>query len=369
MEFMNKKTIITIDASRSTDSIQKTGVEFVSDELLKKFNNIKNNNINFIFYTPKKISWLPDEQQKILNWPFKFLWTQIRLSLEMLFNKPEIYFSPVHTLPFFTPKNSYKIIHDIAFKKNPKIYNLKNKILLNFDLYRAIKKCKKIFVPSNYVKQDLLKYTKINKNKIIVIPHGYARKNNNKLNTNKKNQILYIGRIEKKKNIINLIKAFNLFNKKYNNNYNLILAGKIDKYYVNKNLKYFNNKYIKLLGYISEEKKFELLKSSRCLVYVSKEEGFGIPILEAFDFELPVVCSDIPVLREVGSNACIFVNPDSPEEIADGISSVIPSSSSVIPAEAGIQSNLIKNGQNQLEKFNWQKVREKYLKELLNMVI
>ena len=119
MEFMNKKTIITIDASRSTDSIQKTGVEFVSDELLKKFNNIKNNNINFIFYTPKKISWLPDEQQKILNWPFKFLWTQIRLSLEMLFNKPEIYFSPVHTLPFFTPKNSYKIIHDIAFKKNP----------------------------------------------------------------------------------------------------------------------------------------------------------------------------------------------------------------------------------------------------------
>ena len=161
---MNKKITIGIDASRSCDFIKKTGVEFVSDAILQEINyklsNYRLSDYNFIFYTPKKINWLPKENQKILSWPFKFLWTQIRLSWEMLINKPDIFFSPVHILPFFTPQKSFKIIHDVAFKKNKKIYNLKNRFLLNFDLKRATKKCVKIFTPSQQVKQDLLKYTK-----------------------------------------------------------------------------------------------------------------------------------------------------------------------------------------------------------------
>ena len=376
----NKKIIVGIDGSRSVDSIQKTGVEFVSDELIKQFINFQDtisNFQNFIFYTPEKISWLPEENQKILNWPFKFLWTQIRLSWKMLKNKPDIFFSPVHILPFFTPKKTFKIIHDIAFKKNKKIYNLKNKILLNLDLYRAIKKCEKIFVPSEQVKQDLLKYTKISEDKIIKINHGYKRKNFQFPISNfqlRKNQLLYIGRIEVKKNIINLIKAFEIFNKNpvkslrdhgVNNNYSLILAGKVDNNYINKNINYFNNKNIKLLGYISEQEKFSLLRESKCLVYISKEEGFGIPILEAFDFNLPVVCSDIPVLREVGGDACIFVNPNSVQEIAKGIFSVIECNYSVIPQYCGIQFDLIEKAKQQLEKFSWQKAGEKYLQEIL----
>ncbi|MCG2686795.1 glycosyltransferase, partial [Candidatus Parcubacteria bacterium] len=180
----NKKNTIAIDASRSIDSIQKTGVENVSDELIKEIEKLRKEGIEefeIIYYTPKLINWLPEKNQKVLKWPFKFLWTQIRLSWEMLSDKPDIFFSPVHILPFFAPKNSFKIIHDVAFKKNNKIYNLKNKILLNLDLNRAIKKCKKIFVPSEQVKQDLLKYRKISENNIVVIPHGYTKKNTESL--------------------------------------------------------------------------------------------------------------------------------------------------------------------------------------------
>jgi len=183
-------------------------------------------------------------------------------------------------LPFFTPEDTYRLIHDIAFKKNPKIYSFKQRVLLNFDLYRAIKKCKKIFVPSNQVKQDLLKHTEIQEDKIKVIPHGYTRKNKETENIERKKQILFIGRIEEKKNIVNLIKGFNLFNQK-NPEYILILAGEIDQGYVDENIDLFNNK-IKLLGYVSKEKKYQLLSESACLSYISKEEGFGIPVLEAF---------------------------------------------------------------------------------------
>ncbi|MFH1610779.1 MAG: glycosyltransferase family 1 protein [Patescibacteria group bacterium] len=367
---MNKK-IISIDASRSIDSIQKTGVENVSDELIKNIINLKKHNIKYIFYTPEYISWLPKEKQKVLKWPFKFLWTQIRLSWEMLRNKPDIFFSPVHILPFFTPKNVFKLIHDIAFKKNPKIYSLKQRVLLNIDLYRAIKKCKKIFVPSNQVKHDILKYTDIEENKVIVIPHGYTRKNKEVEKKETKKQILFIGRIEEKKNILNLIKAFKIFNQMHPE-YILILAGGIDRAYVDNNRDMFDTRNVELFGYISEEKKYQLLSESACLAYVSKEEGFGIPILEAFDFNLPVASSDIPVLKEVGGEACVYVNPDSVEEIAQAIFSVVGTSSFVIstkpfviPLKNGIQSELNKKNQHQLDKFSWRVSSEKYLEEIL----
>ncbi|MCG2686723.1 glycosyltransferase family 4 protein, partial [Candidatus Parcubacteria bacterium] len=169
-------------------------------------------------------------------------------------------------------------------------------------------------------------------------------------------QILYIGRIEAKKNILNLIKAFEIFNKKYND-YNLILAGKIDEDYVKKNINLFNQDNIKLLGYISNEEKFKLLRESRCLAFVPFEEGFGIPILEAFDFNLPVVCSDIPVLHEVGGDACIFVDAENINQIAENLEKIV--------IDENLRNNLIEKGQQQLEKFSWQKTGERYLEEIL----
>ncbi|MFH1456887.1 MAG: glycosyltransferase family 1 protein [Patescibacteria group bacterium] len=230
---------------------------------------------------------------------------------------------------------------------------------MNLDLNRAVKKCKKIFVPSHQVKQDILKYTEIQEDRVIVIPHGYSCKIQNPINKthNRKKQILYIGRVEAKKNILNLIKAFEIFNQKYPE-YILILAGKINQKYVEKNREVFKTKNIQLLGYVSEQKKYQLLADSACFAYVSMEEGFGIPILEAFEFNLPVVCSNMPVLREVGADACVYVNYNSLQEIVESIEKII--------LDQSLQNSLIQNGPKQLEKFNWQGVSKKYLEEILN---
>ncbi len=339
---------IAIDASRSIDTIQKTGVEKVSDELLKVISNqrsvIRDREVKFVFYTPELIPWLPKESQRILNWPFKFLWTQIRLGWELIFHPPEAMFFPVHAMPIILLFTHYtlhithyfKTIHDIAFKKNPSLYPLKQRIILNLDLWLAIKLCQKIFMPTQAVKDNILHYChsapRIDygagsdaefRNRIVVVPHGYIRNQRNVTPTfrsDKKKQILYIGRIEEKKNIGNLIKAFEIFSQRYPD-YKLVLAGKVKARYnhLQRQISVLNQRQsasIELLGYISDERKYELLAESACLVLVSKEEGFGFPILEAFDFGLPVVASDIPVLREIGSDACLYVNPESPTDIA-----------------------------------------------------
>jgi len=398
---MKNKITIGIDASRSIDMLQKTGVEVVSDNLVSSIQNqsVKDNNLNIIYYTPKKISWLPKENQRILNWPFKYLWTQIRLAWELLIHPPDKFFVPVHKIPFLilllsfrlkpesrmqrkTPGSRIKsgmtnkielyiLIHDIAFIKTPKLYPRARRWYLNYDLKRCLKKCTKIFVPTQAVKNDLLKHTTVKENKIIVIHHGYRpfchselvsespeilnqvqddrfRVNKSKTGVKKK-QILYIGRLEKKKNIRNLIKAFEIF---YSNHkdYELILAGPIQ-------MKLEKIPHVKYTGYVTGEQKHNLLQESNCLVLVSHEEGFGFPILEAWDYNLPVLTSNIPVLREVGGNACLYTDPDSPENIAQKLET--------LTFDEHTRAKLKEWGSERLKNFSWPTAAQKYLQEIL----
>ncbi|HOZ36375.1 MAG TPA: glycosyltransferase family 1 protein [bacterium] len=354
--------ILGIDASRSVSTIKKTGVELVSDELLKTISNQQSasSKQTIVYYTPQRIDWLPVENQRILRWPFKFFWTQIRLAWELISHPPEKMFFPVHAMPLLLI-TSYKlrvtsyfhIIHDIAFKKQPHLYSFRQKLILNLDLFLARKLCTKIFVPTEAVRQDLIQYTKINPKKIIVTPWGYKSINNKqKTANNKKKQILYIGRVEKKKNIENLIKGFEIFHATHPD-YKLILAGKIDRRLKIYDLGFKN---IEALGYINEKKKYELLRESATLLLVSKEEGFGFPLLEAFDFDLPVIASDIPVLREIGEDACFYADPDSPEDISDKLKKVI--------TDEKLQAQLITAGQERLKQFDWQKTAEQILSEI-----
>lgn len=380
----HKKMIIGIDASRSISGIKKTGVEIVSDHMIlglleafvKKF-KIKDlklkDEFDLIFYTPEKIKWLPESNQKIFG-PKRF-WTVYGLSLEMLKNKPDVLFVPVHTLPFFCPKKTIKIVHDIAFREYPKIYDFWTRVYLNFDLRRCVKICKKIIVPTSKVKMDLLSHTDVNENKIAVVRWGYDPKSagkdkratidtesqihGEKFGLNRKKQILYIGRIEEKKNILNLAIAFKIFSGQYPD-YILLLAGKSGfgfkdlKFNIESKLKIKN---LKFLGYVSELEKQKLLRESCCLVLISKDEGFGLPILEAFASGLPVIASDISALREVGGAGCVYVKPDSPEGIASGLKR--------IAEDMDLRKIMIERGYDRLKIFR----SDKSAKQLIEILI
>ena len=114
---------------------------------------------------------------------------------------------------------------------------------------------------------------------------------------------------------------------------------------------------VKFIGYVNDERKYELLSESSCLVLVSKEEGFGFPILEGFDFEIPVLASDIPVLHEVGGDACLYVNPNSVQEIAIGLERIV--------SDENLKKKLVEKGKERLKKFSWEKTVRKILSEII----
>ncbi|PIR66739.1 MAG: hypothetical protein COU51_02290 [Parcubacteria group bacterium CG10_big_fil_rev_8_21_14_0_10_36_14] len=349
--------ILAIDASRA-NKYEKTGVEWYSYFLIQEFKKIIPVKTKVILYSLSSLreDLLPLPQNwesRVLRWPFPF-WTLKRLSLEMLFHKPDILFVPSHIIPFFSPKNTFTTIHDIGFKRFPECYRTLQKKILEFGIKRA-KKAKKIFAPSEFTKKELVDICKIPENKIIVTHLGYNdvyKKTENNEPSIKKPYLFYIGRLEKKKNIENIIKAFKLFSKD-NPDYTLILAG-------NKNPKFNIPKStpkIQTLGWVSNENATALMANAEIFLYPSLYEGFGIPILEAFACGTPVITSDRASMPEIAGDAALLVNPDSPEEIKNTILKIINN--------YALKKSLIEKGYNQCKKFNWQKCAEKTLNEIL----
>ncbi|KAB1657745.1 glycosyltransferase family 4 protein [Pseudoclavibacter chungangensis] len=67
---------------------------------------------------------------------------------------------------------------------------------------------------------------------------------------------------------------------------------------------------------VSDTEYLSLLAETTALVTVSRNEGFGLPVIEGMAAGVPVICSDIPVFREIGADAAVFVDPDSPSALA-----------------------------------------------------
>jgi glycosyltransferase involved in cell wall biosynthesis len=348
---------LAIDASRSVDRIQKTGVEVVSDALLKELEASCPSDVAITYYTPELISWLPREKQRILS--FKRFWTVIHLSYALWKDRPDALFVPVHNIPLWLPKRVVRIIHDISSFRAPQTYALKERWLIARDARRSQKVCKKVFVPTEAVKQDLIQLAGFAPEQVIVT--GWALDTStipvesSTRSSQNKPYLLFVGRIEDKKNVRVLIEAFRLF-KIEHPEWKLILAGK-PGYGFEAIESLLKEPGVTHLGYVTNEEKWQLLRGAAAMVIPSKEEGFSFPMLEAFQAGIPVVASDIPPLHDVGGEACVFVSPVDPGSVARGLASVV--------ADNALAERLVTLGKERLKLFSWQRIAKQVWDSIL----
>ncbi|MEK7146404.1 MAG: glycosyltransferase family 1 protein [Patescibacteria group bacterium] len=354
--------ILGIDASRSLRK-NATGVERYSTEIIRHL--IKENvDFELRLYTPRLNLEFPEEMQWVI--PFPRLWTLIRLSFEMLIRKPDLLFIPSHVLPFFAPKKSFVMIHDIVYEKYPQAYSLFQRLYLKWSTHRAVKKAVMVFTPTEAVRQDLIKRYGANPKKVKAIHHGpiflptLSKKDKTEILshfslTEDEPLFFFIGRLETKKNLLTLLDAWKIVQKKCSQG-RLFLGGMQGHGW--------NELYARLEeedlagtvlvpGYISDLEAAALFESSSALMLPSFDEGFGMPILQAFESQCPVICSDIAALREVAADAALYSPTLSAEGFAHHIIKLIE--------KPELQKKLAENGQNRLKAFSWKKSAAQHL--------
>jgi len=357
--------IIGIDASRANRE-QKTGIEWYSYHLIQELKKISlAPGDKFILYTPFKLQGSLAEmptnwEERVLKWSPKYLWTQIRLAWEMLFHPPDLLFVPAHCLPLFSWVKKVVTIHDLGFKHFPKTYSLFQRVFYFLSHYWSLKMAQQIIVPSEFTKNDILKNFYSPRGKITVIPLGYNPKQSSFNAQADSNLILdkykiqkpfffYVGRLEKKKNIIGLIKAYKELKKSKQKLEipGLVLGGKPGYGYAEIKKEILDSEGIKEIGYIASEDLSVLYSSALALVFPSFYEGFGLPLLEAMANNCPVLASNAGSLPEVGGAAALYFNPSDIEDIKNVMLKIIK--------DKELMEKLIKEGGERVKFFSWKK--------------
>ncbi|MCK5085434.1 glycosyltransferase family 4 protein, partial [Candidatus Parcubacteria bacterium] len=274
---------IGIDASRAFIK-RRTGTEEYSYQFTKNLTKVDTSSHQIFLYIKNnsEIDFNLPKNFVVKKICYNRLWTQIGLSLEIKKNVIDILFIPSHTIPIIHPTKTIATIHGLEFKHYPECYSARERLFLGLNTLLSVKWSSKIIVPSENTKKDLIRFYNVDPEKIKVVYHGVSGikypsnsagrpvslqfggqvsiKHRNKESFN----VLFIGRLEKRKNLVNLIKAFEIFKKNIQHstfNIQLTLAGKEGfgfeeiKKAIEKS-KYKND--IILKSYVSKKEKGEL---------------------------------------------------------------------------------------------------------------
>lgn len=355
----------------------RAGIGTYTYEMIKRINDMDNKN-EYIIYSNKKvyIDFPLNNNLTIKEFNFKVgtIWLYFVLPKILYKDQIDTFWGTQHVLPKrnkYTKKIKFILtIHDVALLKIKGIGKWYNTIIQKLFVKKSCNNANKIMTISNSTKRDLIDLFGIDENKITTTYLGVNAKRNIKL-TNKdeksiiekydlknKKFIFFLSTIEPRKNIITLIRAFNIF-KENHNDFKLIISGGYGWRYkkiLNEIKKSKFNQDIVLTGYISREEKEYFYKNCEFFAFPSLYEGFGIPVLEAFLNEALVVTSNNSSLPEVGGNAAFYYeNVLNPIELASTFNEAI----SITSKE---KEKRINDGLKIVNLFQWDNTAKETLK-------
>jgi glycosyltransferase involved in cell wall biosynthesis len=306
--------------------------------------------------------------QESLKWPPKYLWTQIRLSLEMLRKPPDVLFVPAHVLPRFAPKKSVVTIHDVGFRRFPELYKNIQVAYHEWSTKDIVKKNARIITVSEFCKREIVELYGANPENIYVTHLGFdhERYQPQVKKAGEKPYILFVGRIDKKKNLLMLVRAFERVADAFpelelrlagtfSGPGGLATTGSDELQRVIHESKFVSR--IKLLGYVSEEEKPALLSNALMYVQPSLYEGFGLPPLEAMACGTPTICANSTSLPEIiGDGNGLFFDPLSVDELAECITQLASSEE--------LRQTYIQKGLVWSKRYDWKTTASQTLKIL-----
>lgn len=347
--------------------------------ILRQIAYIKNNTVDITLLLVK--NQLQEFDIELFHKKFKIEYVKIPsigIKRDFLFNlylhnnKYDIVYFPSNQYPLFYKGGIYTV-HDIIYERYPQQlgrFRWLKKCYLHLNVNWGINNAEKIITISNYTKNEILTYHKIDNktvDKIHVLYEGWEHLQNTIKLTEKiqlpfKKYIFYVGSSRGHKNLSALIKAFQLASKRLSQDWGLIITGKSERLSsddrsiissINRDrLRFF------LTEWVPDEVLNFYFKNAAGFIFPSLSEGFGIPILEAFYYNVPILCSNNTVFPEIAKDAAFYFDPTDVEDISNKIVDFSTKSKD----EIEIMTN---KGKCYLQYYSWENTAKKILKLFL----
>jgi alpha-1,3-rhamnosyl/mannosyltransferase len=297
-----------------------------------------------------------------------------RLGNYPIFDQVDLIHSTDQLIPIQVKKPLVASIMDVIPLSHPQFIKSYSRYIKTFIWKKLSQQADRIITISEFSKNEIAKYLNFPFDKIDVIPLGVEQRYFELLNTDEKNCtleklglkkpfFLVLGSVQPRKNLKRILAAHALLPQNLAQDYPLVIAGKFawdDGKILSDIQVAINEGRCIWLKYVSEAEKISLLQSATGLIFASLYEGFGLPIIEAFASNLPVITSNSTAMPEVAGGAALLVNPLSIDEIRSALIELIDNPSAVARLQAA--------GLARAKQFSWQETAKQTISSYQKLI-
>lgn len=356
---------------------KKHGMDMVILEAIRELQKLDTENEYYVFVAPGEDNCLNETANfKIISFSGSYpIWEQFKLPKIAKELDLDLLHCTSNTAPINLKTSLVLTLHDIIFlEKNIMFtkgftqYQKFGNIYRKYFVPPVLKKAKKIITVSNFEKDRIGNKLGIDPSKLQAVYNGVGThfkkitiestlsEVRNRYNL-PPNFLFFFGNTDPKKNTQNVLEAYILYCQQTTDSLKLVI-GDYNKELVEEKLHQHNQpnliKQFVFPGYIQNSDMPAILSLSTSLLYPSLRESFGIPILEGMACGTPVLTSNTSSMPEVSGGAALLIDPNSPQEIANGIEKLV--------TDDQLRNDLINKGLKRAADFSWKKTAEAYLK-------
>lgn len=305
--------------------------------------------------------------RKNLRTPTRILWDQVGLPLVAWRKKPDVLFVPAFSSPLVWRGPLVMTSHDLIGLLFPQYFSRSARFYWHDVLPRTLKHANRIVAISEATKKDLMRLLGIPAERITVTPLAadprFSPHTDAAAETAVRRKFnlprpfcLAVGTIEPRKNLPFLVEAFSTAKRE---DHDLVIVGKPgwDAETLYKRIRQLHvAQRVHVLEYVDEADLLTMLRMSTALLFPSRYEGFGLPVLEAMASGTPVVSSTAASLPEVGGDAVLYADPQDLDAWRDHISRVI--------GDAQLRGQLREKGLARAATFTWERTAQLTLETL-----
>lgn len=303
--------------------------------------------------------------------PFLFIWF-FELSIPHALKKidADLFYSPDGYLSLRSKVPQVVEFHDLNFEHFPE--DMPKIHLWHYKKFfpKFARKAERIVTVSEFSKQDIVKCYGVDPEKIDVAYNG-VNEIFAPLTAEQQDQVrakyseghpyfMFVGSLHPRKNLARLFTAFDRFKSRNKNDVKLVIVGE-KRWWTEPIQKAFSAMSCKddviFTGRLSAEDLHQVTAAAVASVYVSYFEGFGIPILEAFKSDTPVITSNVTSMPEVAGGAALLVDPFNEDDIAEAMAKVL---------DENVRKELIEKGRIRAMDFSWDKAAETIWNSLID---